>query len=240
MNRRLSQISEERYVMYEYLKVLFGKAEDGSPVSLTFDQLVEKLGANKEIKLVNLADGGYVSKDKFDAKETELNGVKAQLETANTTIQSYKDMDIDGIKQSAADWEKKYQDETAALQKQLDENARTYAQNLFLKGYKFSSLPAEEGIRAAFAKKNFPFEDGKFLGATEFMEGLMNDEGYKNAFVIDAPPQPPEPKESDDSTPPPPKFSSSKQQTPPPPKKKSLLDLMKFKNENPEAAIDFD
>lgn len=27
---------------------------------------------SSEIKLVNLADGGYVSKDKFDAKEGEL------------------------------------------------------------------------------------------------------------------------------------------------------------------------
>ena len=224
--------------MYEYLKALFGTAEDGNPESLTYDQLVEKLGANKDIKLANLASGGYVSKAKLDAKETELNGIKTQLDEANATIQSYKDMDIDGIKKSAADWEKKYQDDTAALQKQLEDNARAFAQDLFLTGYKFSSVPAKEGVKAAFAKKNFPFEDGKFLGATEFMEGLMNDEVYKNAFVVEAPPEPQqEPKQED--TPPPPKFASSKQ-TPPPPKKKSLLELMKLKNENPEAAIDFD
>lgn len=225
--------------MYEYLKDLFGVTEEGAPASITFDQFVEKLGANKDIKLVNLSDGGYVSKGKLDAKETELNGIKTQLDEANTTIQSYKDMDIDGIKKSAADWEKKYQDDTAALQKQLEDNRRSYAQDLFLAGYKFSSEPAKEGVRAAFAKKNFPFEDGKFLGATEYMEELMNAEGSKNAFAVEAPPEPPqEPKQED--TPPPPKFASSKQQTPPPPKKKSLLELMKLKNDNPEAAIDFD
>ena len=228
--------------MYEYLKPLFGVAEDGTPLSLTFDQFVEKLNAESGIKLANLSDGGFVAKEKHDAKLTELKGVRDQLDAANATIQSYKDMDIDGIKQSAADWEKKYQDDTAALQKQLDDNARTYAQDLFLKDYKFSSLPAEEGIRSAFAKKNFPFEDGKFLGAKEFMEGLMNDEGYKNAFVVEAPPQPPqsqEPKEPQEPTTPPPQFSTGRQQVQPP-KKKSLLELMKLKNENPEAQIDYD
>ncbi len=50
----------------------------------------------------------FVSKNDFDTKNTELKGVKAQLDDANSTIQSYKDMDIDGIKQAAADWETKY------------------------------------------------------------------------------------------------------------------------------------
>lgn len=29
--------------MYEYLKKLFGTAEDGKPVALTFEQLVDKI-----------------------------------------------------------------------------------------------------------------------------------------------------------------------------------------------------
>ena len=95
--------------MYEFLKKLFGVTEDGQPFALTYEQLAEALTANKELKLVNLADGGYVSKDKFDAKETELAGIRDQLTAANQTIQSYKDMDVDGIKQSVTDWEQKYQ-----------------------------------------------------------------------------------------------------------------------------------
>ena len=71
--------------MYEFLKKLFGVTEDGQPVALTYEQLAEALTANKELKLVNLADGGYVSKEKFDAKETELAGVRDQLTAANQT-----------------------------------------------------------------------------------------------------------------------------------------------------------
>ncbi len=65
----------------------------------------------RKIQVVDVKAGGYVSKEKLDAKITELDGVKQQLSDANTTIQSYKDMDIDGIKQSAKDWETKYTQE---------------------------------------------------------------------------------------------------------------------------------
>ena len=77
--------------MYEFLKALFGTNEDGTPVALTFEQLSERLAANKDVKIANLAEGGYVSKDKYEAKETELTGVKEQLTAANQTIQSYTD-----------------------------------------------------------------------------------------------------------------------------------------------------
>ncbi|MBR6793347.1 MAG: phage scaffolding protein [Clostridia bacterium] len=42
------------------------------------------------------------------AKYVDYDTIKAQLETAKTTIQGYKELDIEGIKKSAADWELKY------------------------------------------------------------------------------------------------------------------------------------
>ncbi len=50
--------------------------------------------------------------------------IQAQLDTANQTIQSYKDMDIEGIKQSAADWQQKYE------QAEADRKARDYSDRL--------------------------------------------------------------------------------------------------------------
>lgn len=223
--------------MYEYLKKLFGTNEGGTPVALTFDQLVEKLGAEKAIKLVNLADGGYVSKDKFDAKETELNGLRDQLTAANATIQSYKDMDIDGIKQSVTDWEKKYNDDTAALNQKIADNERAFNEELFLRGYKFSSKAAANGIKAEFVKRKFPFEDGSFIGGKEFMEKLMADDDYKMAFVIDTPPADPEPATQPQ---PKPQFSDPNPHQPQPKPKASLAELMRRKNENPNAEIKFD
>jgi len=222
--------------MYEYLKKLFGTTEDGKPEALTFDQLVEKIGADKALKLVNLADGGYVSKEKFDAKETELSGLREQLTAANDTIKSYTEMDVEGIKKSVADWEKKYNDDTAALNQRIADNERAYQEELFLRGYKFSSKAAADGIKAEFVKRKFPFEDGSFIGGKEFMDKLMADDDYKAAFVVDAPaPADPEPQPQ-----PKPQFSDPNPHQPQPKPKLSLAEMMRKKNENPNAEIKFD
>lgn len=175
--------------MYEFLKKLFGTV-DGQPESMTAEQLIAKIQADKNLKIVNLADGGYVSKDKFDAKETELAGVKQQLTDANTTIQSYKDMDIEGVKKSAKDWEDKYNTDTKALKDKLDAQERSHQTDMFLGGYKYTSKAAQAGIRAEFDKKEFKLENGQFLGASDYMKQLMESEDYKGAFVIEQPGNP--------------------------------------------------
>ena len=226
--------------MYEFLNALF-KDESGNPIALTLDQLTEKLSSATDIKLVNIADGGYVKKEKLDAKITELNGVRQQLTDANTTIQSYKDMDIEGIKQSAANWESKYNADTEALNQQLADLERTYRRDLFFKDYKFSSQFAEDGVKAAFDKQGFKLVDGVFMGGKEYMDKLQSDDATKSAFVIDSAgdnndggdPQPPYQ----------PQFSQQQRQPQNPPKpKKSLEDWMKMANEHPERAdaITFD
>ena len=171
---------------YEFLKKLFGTPKDGEePKAMTYAELEAAIDADKKIQVVDVKAGGYVSKEKLDAKITELDGVKQQLSDANTTIQSYKDMDIDGIKQSAKDWETKYTQETQKLTAQLAAQERNHALDMFMGGYKFSSKPAENGVRAEFEKKNFTLEDGKFLGGDEFIKSLMENDDYKGAFVFD-------------------------------------------------------
>lgn len=224
--------------MYEFLKALFND-ESGNPTSLTFDQLSEKLSSAKDIKLVNISDGGYVAKEKLDAKITELSGVKKQLTDANAEIQSYKDMDIDGIKQKASEWENKYNTETAALNEKLAQQERDFARDLFFKGYQFSSQFAEDGVRAAFDKQEFKLVDGEFMGAKDYMNKLMTDDATKSAFVIEpaggnnegGDPQPPNQ----------PQFSQQQRQPQNPPKpKQTLAEKMRWANEHPGATINFD
>ena len=226
--------------MYEFLKALFND-ESGNPTSLTFDQLTERLSAATDIKLANIADGGYVSKEKHTAKITELNGVRQQLDDANREIQSYKDMDIDGIKQKASEWENKYNTETAALNEKLAQQERAFARDLFFKSYQFSSQFAEDGVKAAFDKQGFKLVDGEFMGAKDYMNKLMTDDATKSAFVFEpadggnegGDPQPPYQ----------PQFSQQQRQPQNPPKpKKTLEDWMKMANEHPERAdsISFD
>lgn len=228
--------------MYEFLTALFGKTDAGEPEALTATQLVERINADKNLKLVNISDGGYVSEDKFKRKETELKGVQDQLSEANKTIQSFKDMDIDGIKKSAEDWKDKYNKDTADLKKQLADQERAHQVDKFLGAYKFTSKAAEAGVRALFESKDFKLEDGTFLGAKDFMKGLQENDDYKGAFVADdpAPPADPDPNPDPNPKPPKPKWGDTTPTPPKPPKRKSLLDMMREKNENPDAPIEFE
>ena len=76
----------------EFLKSFFGDK------AITYDELVQAINAyngdekNKEklIKLVNLTDGGYVSKDKYTNLETDLFGKTTELTKANDLIEELK------------------------------------------------------------------------------------------------------------------------------------------------------
>jgi len=61
---------------------------------------------SKEVIDMIMAENG---KDIEETKKkyADYDTVKQQLEEANSQIQSFKDMDIDGIKRAAADWEQK-------------------------------------------------------------------------------------------------------------------------------------
>lgn len=179
---------------YEFLKKLFGTAEDGeTPKSMTYEELEKAIDADKGISIVNLKEGGYVSKEKFDAKDVELSGVKQQLSDANTEIQSYKDMDVDGIKKSVDDWKTKYDADTKKLQDQLTAQERSYAESMFLSGYQFTSKAARKGVLEELREKNFKIENGQLQGAKDFMTGLMENEEYKGAFKVETKPETKEP-----------------------------------------------
>lgn len=169
---------------YEFLKKLFGTV-DGQPQAMTYEQLEAAIDADKKLKIVNFSDGGYVAKSKLDAKISELEGVRQQLDDANKEIKSYKDMDIDGIKQSVADWEAKYNIDTQALNDKLAQQAREHAEDMFMSGYKFTSKAARNGVLNELRAKQFQLDNGVLLGGKEFMQTLMEDEDYKGAFAVE-------------------------------------------------------
>lgn len=169
---------------YEFLKKLFGTV-DGQPQAMTYEQLEAAIDADKKLKIVNLSDGEHVAKSKLDAKIAELEGVRQQLDDANKEIKSYKDMDIDGIKQSAADWEAKYNTDTQALNDKLAQQAREHAEDMFMSGYKFTSKAARNGVLNELRAKQFKLDNGILLGGKEFMQTLMEDEDYKGAFAVE-------------------------------------------------------
>lgn len=148
--------------MLEWLKTILGDSytED-------IDKAVsEEIGKN------------FVSKGDFNTKNEELKTTKGLLETANTTIQGYKDMNIEGIQKSVQDWETKYNTDTKDLKDQLENTRKTYAAEQSVSGMKFTSEAAKKAYISDLLAKNLPLQDGKFLGQDEFTADYKkNDPG---------------------------------------------------------------
>lgn len=167
----------------EFLKEILGEE--------LYSQTKEKVDSynqehkDKPMKLVNLSEGNYVSKDKFDTKETEVNNLKTQIEDANKEIQSYKDMDIDSIKESATNWETKYNDLVKEQKEAKEKSIREERTNAFFNDVKFASESAKAGVIAQFNAKEFNYdeESKKFQGASEWLEELKTKD--TGAFLSD-------------------------------------------------------
>ena len=98
----------------------------------------------------------------------ERDGLATQLSDANTAIQSYKDMDIDGIKKAATDWETKYNADTKALKDQLEGVKYSHAVENAVGGMKFTSSSARKAFMADLTDKHLTLQDGKLLGLDDF------------------------------------------------------------------------
>ena len=122
----------------------------------------------------------------YQTLQTERDGYKSQLETAQKTIKSYEDMDIDGIKNAAKNWEEKYAADTKALQDQLAGVKYGHAVDKIVDGLKFSSTAAKKAYRAELVEKGLQQqEDGSLLGYKDWHEAYVKND--PSAFVADNP-----------------------------------------------------
>lgn len=107
---------------------------------------------------------------------TERDGLKTQLEEANTTIQSYKDLDIEGIKAKAGEWETKYNTDTQALKDQLTEAQYGYTVKEATADLKFTSAAARKAFIADLTAKKLPLQDGKLQGLEDFVKAYRESD----------------------------------------------------------------
>lgn len=107
---------------------------------------------------------------------TERDGLKTQLGEASATIQSYKDMDIEGIKAKPGEWETKYNTDTQALKDQLAAAQYGFAVKEATAGMKFTSTSAQKAFVAELTAKKLPLQDGKLLGLEDFAKAYRESD----------------------------------------------------------------
>lgn len=142
-------------------------------------EFLEGLGIDKEnIDKIMAENGKDIEsfKSNLSTKETELASIKEQLTNANKEIEGFKDLNIDEIKQRAD----KYKEDYKALEKQSKEELENFKYEVAVKEYASHFAFANERVKNSIIndikEKGFKLEDGKLLGADDYMEGLKKDE----------------------------------------------------------------
>ena len=209
------------------VKELFDKAEGGT---LTWEQFQTAMG---ESKFVDLTEGNYVSKQKYDdelaQKDNRITDLTNTISTRDTDLatlqQTLKDAgDVEALKQASkdlADLQKRYDKETKDYQAQLTKQAYEFAVKEFANGKQFSSKAAKRDFTQAMIAKNLQYEGGRIIGAEDFVQ--MYSQDNEDAFVRKEEPKP--------------QFTNTIKNNEP--KKLSLSEMMKMKNDNPDATFDF-
>ena len=222
----------------EFLKALFGNE------ALTYEQLADKV-AGQKMNVVNIADGSYVSRNKYDDK---INGLTQQVADLQGQI-TQRDTDLTGLNerltaaQADAGQLAEVQKQLTSLQSKYDKDSKAWEAKNAAQAYeyeiksranelKFTSAAAKkEFVREAIAQQ-FKQDGDTLMGYTDFVAKYK--ESDPGAFVADAPADPtPEP------TPAPQPTIVLPGKSNPNPRKMSLSEMMKAKNENPNMEVNF-
>lgn len=154
-------------------------------------KFLEDMGLDKQI-IDNVLDENSKDvgkhKKQIDELTTQCDSLQEQVNKANEEINSYKQMDIESIKEAASNWETKYNEETAKLKQQMQENQYKHLVERQAEKYEFSSGAAKRAFIADLSSKDLKVEDDKLLGFDDFVKAYK--ESDPNAFKQDQTPPP--------------------------------------------------
>lgn len=119
------------------------------------------------------------TEEQHQALEAKITSLTTQLTEANKTIQSYKDMDIDAIRQSAADWEQK------AKQAEADRKAFEHRTKLtaYVKSLHLRDDVYESHVTKLLEEKGLQFDGDRLIGGEDVVQTFR--ESHTDAFLPD-------------------------------------------------------
>lgn len=135
-------------------------------------KFLEDLGLEKEAIDKIMAENGNdieAEKKKIGAVEDERDDYKQKFETADQSLTELKKKDIDGIEKELTEYKEKYE----KLEKSISERDYESAIESYLSGYHFTSDLAKKAVLAEMKSKELKLEDGKLLGADDYMKSVM-------------------------------------------------------------------
>lgn len=162
-------------------------------------EFLKTLGLEDEVIDKIISENGKdieTTKAKAD-KSQEIEKLKSELEAkdqiindANSQIEKFKGMDIDGITKQAEEWKNKYSEFEQAAKakeeeytKQLESQKYEFAVKEYLSKHEFVNDFVKNAFVEDFKKQGFKLsEDGSLLGANDYITGFQE----KNQGVFKA------------------------------------------------------
>ena len=174
------------------LKQFFQNAEGGMLSYEGLEAAIKESGS----KFVDLTEGNYVAKNKYDSEVQALN---SQIEALNGTL-STRDTDLNDLKtkleaagadsgriatltKDFEDLQSKYAADTKAYEDKLKKQSYEFAVREFAGQQQFSSKAAKREFIRAMVDENLKMKDGNIIGADDFVNGYREENA--DSFITD-------------------------------------------------------
>lgn len=115
--------------------------------------------------------------EKIKNLETELETNKQTLADANSQIEKFKEMDVEGIKKSAEEWKSKYEtfqtevaNQKTEIEKKMKAQEYEFAAKEYINGLKFANDFTKNAFLKEFMGQELKLSEGKFLGADDYIK----------------------------------------------------------------------
>ncbi len=126
----------------------------------------------------------YREAQEFKELNTELEGVKGQLSQANEQIAGFKELDIEGVKQKATEWEQKYNQAAEDSAREIEQLKFDFALD---KELTKAQARNPKAVKALLDRDALKYDKGKIIGLEEQLETLKKNEDSAFLFGSAAP-----------------------------------------------------
>jgi hypothetical protein len=225
------------------IKEIFDKSTNEDK-TLTYDEF-DAIMRGAKAKFTDLSEGKYVDKQKYEddlaKKDTEISTLNDTIKTRDTDLGTLKEQlanagsdanKLEELTNSFTALQTKYDEDTKALNDKLSAQSYEFAVRDFASGQKFTSAAARKMFELEMINKKLPMEDGKIMGADDFVKVYAKTNADSFVQKATTPPANPNPA--------PPQFAGPTPGGSNTGTKMSLSEMMQKANEDPNFVVSFD
>lgn len=149
--------------LLEFLTGLFGEQQ-----SMALDDLKTAVSKNKDVKFVDLKDGGYVDASKYKGVEEQLSAANDTIGKLQDAAKAYDGKDPGQLAAELKALQEKYDADTAALKLNAEIDKRLLAANVH----------NPKSARSMLDMDSIKLDGDKLLGLDDQLEALRKSDSY--------------------------------------------------------------